>query len=721
MRNVFDIFKNDLKSLAKNIIVFIVIIGISILPALYAWFNIAANWDPYSSTGGIPFAVCSKDKGATYNIVMSVNAGDKIIENLKKNDKMGWAFVSEQEAIDGVKNGTSYAAVIIPENFSENLLSVTTGKFEQAQLNYYINEKKNAITPKITSKGVETIEESINTTYVNTITTMIATTLNLATDAVGSGADTATDNVISALRNVQSSTESFKTTVDVFISTVNTLEDVLKASKDTAPNIDQTLAKAGVVTDNVKDTLKSAKDVTSNVTDSIEEILTSAEGFSGSASIRIDEAFGEIETNSASAAESVRSATTFGERIISVNDKVLSAVTQLQDALDIDLSKVTQRLTASNEQWENINQKLLQAADTIETTGALPKDKQDELIRLLERADSGITAAKDAFRSTESTINKAIDNVFTIVDNASGLLQSISGDIPDFTAAIDDANTTLENMKQTLENVKTFMDTANTKIDDIINKIEEVRSSDIIGNIINPIIENPQALGDFVSSPAKTSETRLYPVENYGSGMTPFYSSLAFWVGGIILVAVMRTDLKKKEEKTLNRPKNFQMFFGRYIIFFLLGQVQALIIALGDLFFLKVQCENPVLFIVSSLISSFVYTLIIYSLTITFSVIGKALAVIILVIQIAGAGGTFPIEVLPEPFRAVSPFLPFKYGVNLLREAVAGVDASAYMNNLLMLLVFVPAALILGLLLRKPCIRAINFFNKRIEQSDIVI
>jgi putative membrane protein len=213
----------------------------------------------------------------------------------------------------------------------------------------------------------------------------------------------------------------------------------------------------------------------------------------------------------------------------------------------------------------------------------------------------------------------------------------------------------------------------------------------------------------------------VFPIENYGSAMSPFYSSLALWVGGVVLVAVLNVDLTKRDRKKLGKANSTQLFFGRYIIFFILSQIQALIIALGDVFFLKVQCENLPLFILSCMVSAFVYSLIIYSLTITFSVIGKALAVIILIMQVAGSGGTFPIEVLPGPYKAIAPFLPFKYGINAIRETVAGVHMDAYLKNMGMLLLFIIPALVLGLLLRKPCIKMIGFFNKKIEQSDLVI
>ena len=613
MGNIFKIFLNDLKSISKNIIVFIVIIGISILPALYAWFNIAANWDPYSSTGGIPFAVCSNDKGATFNIVMSVNAGDKIIDNLKKNDKMGWDFVSENDAIEGVKSGKYYAAVVIPADFSENLLSVISGKFTQAELHYYVNEKINAISPKITSKGVEAIQTSINSTYVNTITTTIASTLNLATGSLSGVADNASDKVISSMETVRDSIDGLKTTVDVFISSVNTMEEALKASKETLPNIDQSLAKAGVVTDNIKDSIGAAKSVSVNVTKSLEEVLDSAQSYSQSAAQRINDAADSIETNSSAAAENLRSATVIGERIISVDERVLASLESLEGSFDLDLSKVTAKLKSNIDQWETINSKINNAADTIKTTGSLPKDRIDELNDLLVRAETGISGAKEAFKGVESTIDSAIDHAFTIIDSASDFLQSVSADIPDFTSTIDEANTTLENLKLTLENVKEYMDGSKERIDNLIETIKRLESNDAIGNMIKPIIENPQALGDFIADPVTTKETRLFPIENYGSCMTPFYSSLAFWVGGVVLVAVLRTDLTKKESDKLRRKNSTQLFFGRYIMFFMLGQIQALIISMGDLFFLKIQCDNPFLFVLSSMISSFVYTLIIYS------------------------------------------------------------------------------------------------------------
>lgn len=720
MKNILRILRNDLKNIARNIIVFIVVIGICILPALYAWFNIAANWDPYSSTGGIPFAVCSKDKGYSYK-VLSINAGDTIIENLKQNDKMGWTFVNEKEAIDGVKNGTYYAAVVIPEDFSKNLFSVTTGNFRQATLEYYINEKKNAIAPKITDKGVETVQGSVNTAYVSTITKVIATTLNLSTEDITNTKVNTAEKLTESLNSTKKDLDTFEKTVDIFISTLDTVDSIIETNKEMLPTVQQKLEGAAVVPKDLKKTVASAQTSAKNLTTAISAIIDSAEQFADGISVKIESAFADIEKDSQSAASKLTETTAICEKIISVDNRLIEILQTMQDNFGIDCSKIIDKLNNANGHQTDIINSVNSASETIKKTGSLPKKSQDDLRNLVSSVSPEFEIIKTSFDGIRSSIDTAVDSAYKGLDKASDILMNLSGDIPNVESTLDNVSKTNDSMKTTFENLKAFIDSAKEKIDDMIKKVDEIKNNNTIENLVTPIIRNPQALGDFISSPVDKKTTRIYPIDNYGSGMTPFYSSLAFWVGGIVLVAVMKCELGKGELRRLNSPTQTQLFFGRYLIFFMLGQLQALIITLGDIFFLKVQVNDPLMFILSGLISSFVYTLIIYSLTITFSTIGKALSVIILVIQIAGAGGTFPIEVLPEPFKAVSPILPFKYGVNLLRECVAGVDSTAYLTNLLYLAAFIPFALVLGLLLRRPCIKIIFFFNMRVEESDIII
>ena len=720
MKKIVSVFRLDLKSLTKNLIVFVVVIGITILPALYAWFNIAANWDPYSSTGEISFAVCSLDKGASYK-GLKIVAGDKIVDNLKQNDKMGWTFVGEEEAVQGVKDGKYYAAVVIPEDFTENLMSITSGGFKQAKLQYYVNEKKNAIAPKITDKGISAIQESVDATYVSTIAETIAKVLNISEEELEGDKDKIAEKITTALSNTKTDLKTFNTSIDLLISTLDSINELTKSNKEMIPTVQQSLANVGIVTEDVKGMITSTQNAAGQLTTVIENLIAAGDSYTESVSSQLDDAFSTISTDANAVATKIGKLKVINQSKITANNKLISILTALQSNLGVDCSKVIQRLQTANEKQNAIIAKIDSICNTIKTTGAVPANAKADIEQLISTADSELSAVSSEFSAIKSQIDSALSGSFSKLDSVASFAQTVSGSGDQLDKAFDNATVTVNDLKSVLNNLKTYINNLDARIDKVVKRVDELKKDQTIENLILPVIEDPEGLGKFLSAPVSYDTNRVYPLDNYGSAMTPFYSSLALWVGGVVLVAVLNVDLTEKDKKRLGKANPVQLFFGRYLMFFVIGQIQSLIIALGDLFFLKTQAENPLLFVITCLISGFVYSLIIYSLTITFSVIGKALAVIILIMQVAGSGGTFPIEVLPGPFKALAPFLPFKYGINALRETVAGMDWGNYWYNLGMLLLFVVPALLLGLLLRKPCINIIAFFNEKVEESDLVI
>ena len=634
MKKIFSVFRLDLKSLTKNLIVFVVVIGITILPALYAWFNIAANWDPYSSTGELPFAVCTLDKGYEFK-GLKINAGEKIVENLKQNDKMGWTFVDEDDAKKGVEDGKYYAAVVIPEDFTENLLSVTTGGFKQANLQYYVNEKKNAIAPKITDKGISAIQESVDATYVSTIAETIATTLNISESELKDNKDKIAEKITSALTTAKSDVASFNSSIDLLITTLDSVNDLIKSNKEMLPTVQQSLSNVGVVTDDVKGMITSTQNMSAQLTTVIDNLITSGDSYAQSVSSQLDDAFSTISTDANAVAAKISKIEVINQAKIAVNNKLLSIFNAIQSNLGVDCSKVTAKLTSANEKQNAIIAKIDSICDAIKSTGAVPANAKAELEQQITDADAEMTAVSSEFSAIKSGIDSALTGSFSKLDSIAAFAQTLSGTTGQIDTAFDNATATVDDLKSVLTNLKPYLTNLTTRIDLTVKKVDELKNDDTLESIILPIIEDPEGL--------------------------------------------------------------------------------------GDLFFLKTQADNPLMFVITCMISSFVYSLIIYSLTITFSVIGKALAVIILIMQVAGSGGTFPIEVLPGPFKAIAPFLPFKYGINALRETVAGMDWGGYWYNLGMLLLFIVPALLLGLLLRKPCIKIIAFFNEKIEESDLVI
>ena len=170
MKNILRIFKYDLKKIHKNVIAMIVIMGITVIPTLYAWFNIAASWDPYGNTGNLKVAVASSDEGYSGELLsVNLNLGDQVLTTLRGNSQLDWTFTSAKKAKEGVKSGKYYAAIVIPKDFSKDMMSIFTSNVTHPEIKYYINEKDNAIAPKVTVKGANAVQQQINDTFVQTV------------------------------------------------------------------------------------------------------------------------------------------------------------------------------------------------------------------------------------------------------------------------------------------------------------------------------------------------------------------------------------------------------------------------------------------------------------------------------------------------------------------------------------------------------------------------
>ena len=239
MKNIFKIIRADLRHIKTNVIALCVIIGLTVIPALYSWFNILSNWDPYgqASTSRIKVAVVSVDKGTSLEGT-ELNVGDNIIDALKTNNTIGWQFVaSSDEAIEGVYSGEYYAALVVPENFSKNLISFLSDSMEHPQLKYYCNQKANAIAPKITDKAKTAVQQQVNQTFIDTIVSTIAGT----GDSVIKDADKETGSLMDAVINRLTSARTTLSTYDVILNSMLAITDltssISSSSNSAAPQV----------------------------------------------------------------------------------------------------------------------------------------------------------------------------------------------------------------------------------------------------------------------------------------------------------------------------------------------------------------------------------------------------------------------------------------------------------------------------------------------------
>lgn len=224
MNLIFKLFCSDIKGLVKNLFALIVAGGLCIIPSLYAWFNIYSNWDPYGNTNAIRIAVYSEDTGYQNSDGTHVNMGDSIIDNLKENDKLGWVFVhTNEEAVKTVESGECYAAIIIGNNFSQSMYEFIDNGMEKPSVTYYENAKKNAVASKITQSGKSSLEESINSEFINTV----VTTIMKNTDGVLDKDSDIFVKIVDKLKKLNENLVAYDDTIAVFKDSNNALSTTL--------------------------------------------------------------------------------------------------------------------------------------------------------------------------------------------------------------------------------------------------------------------------------------------------------------------------------------------------------------------------------------------------------------------------------------------------------------------------------------------------------------
>ena len=220
MKMIFKIFRRDIKKIFRNSMAIILAIGLAVLPSLYAWFNIYANWDPYGSTGNMQVAVINNDEGAVIK-TFTVDVGNQIVSNLKANKSINWQFVSKEEGINGVKAGKYYAAIEIPSGFSNSLTSIMSSEFEQPQIVYYANEKKNAIATKITDKVVQTVQTEVNESFITTIVNLMNQVFGFVLDENDISGGALFSKITQEINEAKSAVSDLNNSIDGFTDITN--------------------------------------------------------------------------------------------------------------------------------------------------------------------------------------------------------------------------------------------------------------------------------------------------------------------------------------------------------------------------------------------------------------------------------------------------------------------------------------------------------------------
>lgn len=721
MKRAFEIFRRDVNRLSHNMVAMIVTIGVCLIPSLYAWFNIAANYDPYANTGNIKIAVANADKGTENELIGELNVGEEIVQNLKKNDSLGWKFTDEKKAVQGVKSGKYYAAIVIPEDFSSSFVSILSGDMKQPQFEYYLNEKKNAIAPKVTGTGASTIQEQVNEEFIAAAAGSVSKILGQTAEQMGTQVDTVQESLIAKMQTAEENLEEYQVVLENLNKTIDGSDDLINGTQETLDALKSAVASGAKSMNNGTDILASVRNSVGALSVGLSDGLTQgADALSGiSSAVGTD--LGKLNEKVQNVNEKIGNTITSMQDLISKNEEILTVLRELDNQVPGNpLSEIIEKLETENQRHKEILKNLQTGNNSIGNAVNTSVQGLNQIASVIQDGQKNLQTSRASFeKNVLLSLNQSLDSFAQLSGKVSGVLAGVEPSAEQLKNVTGDLKQTLSDTKTAMESTKEALDDVQKKLNTAITDLGALQSSDIYLSLKELTKKDTGEVAEFMHSPVQLETKSFYRVENYGSAMAPFYTNLAIWVGGIVLIAIFKMEVDKDE-----KIKSFtvtQGYFGRWILYITTGLIQALIICLGDIYLLKIQCKNPAAFVFAGLFASFVYVNLIYALSITFKHIGKALSVILVILQIPGSAGTYPIEMTPAFFQFVHPLLPFTYGINAMREAIAGIYGMHYWKNILCLAVFLPIALGIGLLLRPHLLNLNYLFDRKLAETDLMI
>ena len=736
MRNIIAILKRDLSRIRGSVVALIVAVGLVIVPTLYAWFNIAGSWDPYGNTGNLKVAVANSDNGYMSDLIpVRVNIGDTVVSALRENDQLDWRFVSESDAVEGVRSGEYYAAVVIPENFSSRMMTVFSSDAEHAEIVYYENQKANAIAPRVTDKAASTVRQQIDETFAKTISDVgLATTSSLLEFMDG-------DQIAAYAGNLSGTLAGAITTLRDASGSVDEFAGLLQSSTGLLDSTSDLLASAGAANENAEALVSDAKTGLSGMHDALDaavaainQSLKDSAGDYDAAAKAIDEAFGAADAHVSLTVTQLRDASADVAKRASdmrdVQDNILAV------ERDVEGSNLPEKLKAElvqnidivantvgnvANQQELLAKHLSDAAASLETGAADARAKAQAVKDGIAEAKGSIGGVKDSYNATlKQQISDLSDAVADVARRGSDMADDLGATVTDLSHAASALSDDLAGAHEVLAGASADLVSAADDLQRLKEGLDTAVTSGDLDRVRELIGSDPAALADALAAPVALDRQAVYHIKNYGSAMAPFYTTLSIWVAGIVLAAMLKANVDEADVKALGNPRLHELYLGRYAFFALLAFAQATLVCAGDLLFFGIQCEHPFQFMLVGWLAGFVFSNMIYTLTVSFGDIGKAIAVVLLVMQVAGSGGTFPIEMTADFFQAVYPFLPFTHAINAMHAAMAGAYGMEFWIELGTLALYLIPSLALGLVFRRPVIRANRWIIEKLEETKLM-
>lgn len=728
MKNIARIFQNDTRHVLRNAIAIVVLFGVVVLPSFFAWFNVLSSWDPFSNVKNLKVAVANADEGYESELFpLRVNVGDEVIANLRANDDLNWVFASEEEAIDGTKAGDYYATLVLPPSFSRDMMTFLSPGVEPAKILYYSNEKENALAPQLTNEAATEVSTSINQTFTKTLNEVgLALITALAKEADSEQSRAALGRLETSTTAAANAFASSADTLELFSGLIATSQSLVSSAASLADSSVQAVTDATGAIGTGASAAQSLKSVLGTASASISAALgTTTESYQ----TLIDELSALDESFAQQAQDTADLLTTAASQVSQRVENYTQLRTDLQavadgtsdQGLQTALGVVDSHLDSAIQKQQLLHKRLDDAATHLSATGAGMGETRDEITQLATDAQTALEGAHTAY---DENLRPKLDDLSASLTLVNGGFEAMSTDLVAASQTLSGGSGSLlgflEQAEETTADTAKDLRQVSERLTKLASALNAAAASGDLSEVLSLIGNSPSLFAGELTTPVALERIAVFKVDTFGAQMAPFYTVLGLWVGALLLSVLIRTDVAYESLASSTPFSKTQEYFGRYGIFAVLAFFQSTLLYLGLMGFVGVRPVHPMLLLLAGWVMSFVFSLITYTLVLSFGETGKALAVFLLVVQISAGGGAYPLAVLPQWFQNISPWLPVSHAINAVRAAIAGIYEGDYWQEIGMLALFLVPTLLIGLVLRIPVLKINKNLTRALESTKLM-
>lgn len=764
MRNVLETVRNDFRVIRQNTMTGIMVFGLVLIPLLFTCFNVLASWEPFENTEKLKIAVASNDRSHRTDIgAIDVNLGNEVLSKLSRNHDIDWQITESEDAIDGTKSGDYYAAIVLPENFSTELMTFYVRGTKAPKLTLYTNEKKNALSSIITSKGASGVIQEIDKNFTQIVA------------SVGLGAITSLDEYLNtsdskqALTRVQNRVGDTAARLRSGAQTARSLSTLVETTVPLVETADSILENAGARMDilrngsgdgNVAGDLEAA---VGNVRDSVSTALDATQSSYEGVRDRVNELVDGTQATSGATADTFDAmAAKFGQQA----DGLTAMRNRLEDTVGAVVPGVAK--PGYDRAISDLNTSISRTRGLQESFSAVAadlrggRDTGSSISQAKDAFTAAIAAVKNAKNSYEQNLRPQIDALSEPVSRLSNDIEIIGEDIRGIRGTISGSPVnTLRKTSAATMGLSTRFDDLAARFDEIHNALEEAKDTGDLSRIADAIGDDPSALAAQLAAPVQVEEDPVFPVQSFGAGMAPFYATLALWIGALLSSVLIRTTVRSRGSQRVGdevgadevedavdeaqadaaadeasdevEPSDAQInaaqtddytraerYFGRFATFASVGLAQSTLMVLGLQVYVGIEPAHRFLMLLAGWVISLVFMMIIFSFVFTFDNAGKAICVLLLVMQVSAAGGGYPLPLVPQWVQNISPWLPGTYAIDMFRSSIAGIYEADYWKMMFMVALFIIPSLILALGLQRIFEKGINHIKNAIAETKVM-